>query len=826
MGIIFHIFVFMIHSIQCVFSQFIPADNYLINCGSATVTTIDDRVFASDTSFSSILSTPKDISVNTSANLVSSFDNSALYITARVFVGPSLYSFPIKKIGRHYIRLYFFAFPQQDYDLSRATFSVSTQNFVLLTKFQTSNASTAVFKEFSVNITSEKLILSFEPLDISSLAFVNAIEVVSAPDDLITNTATNVNPKGTYSGLSTSAFETVYRINMGGPKITQKNDTLWRTWIPDAKFLNDINLETFVNVSIPIKYEKGGPTREIAPDIVYNTATRLANLSTVSNPMFNMTWEFSVDKSSTYLMRMHFCDIVSNALNLLYFNVYINGYSAEQDLDLSTKTSNSLATPYYADYIATDVSGKVRVSIGPSDIENIKHDGILNGLEIMKMNLNSIDELKTSSKKNRIGVISATVIGACSIIVSIAGFYMIIKKKKKEKKLLKKHNSRTWMPLSFYGSKSYGKTSKNSNGSSSSYGEYSNSQLALQFPLIVIQEATNNFDESLVIGIGGFGKVYKGILRDETRIAVKRGNPKSQQGMKEFQTEIEMLSRLRHRHLVSLIGFCDEDKEMILIYEFMEKGTLKSHLYGSSVTNLSWKQRLEICIGAAKGLHYLHTGQQKAIIHRDVKSANILLDENLIAKVSDFGLSKTGPEMDQTHVSTAVKGSFGYLDPEYFRRQQLTEKSDIYSFGVVLLEVLCARPVIDPTLTRDMVNLAEWATECAKRGELDKIVDHMLDGKIKAESLRKFSETAMKCLAEFGTDRPTMNDVLWNLEFALQLQEDGEVGNDRTEENGKNLEEFVDVFGGKKLEDELIDLSKTFSVSRVFSQLIKTEEAR
>lgn len=824
MGIRLLIFVFMINSIQCIFSQFIPADKYLINCGSSTNTTIDNQVFTSDTSFSSILSTPKDISVNTTANLISSFDNSALYNTSRVFVGPSSYSFPIKKIGRHYIRLYFFAFSHQAYNLSAATFSVSTQNFVLLSNFQTPNASTAVFKEFSVNITSEKLILYFEPLD--SLAFINAIEVFSAPDDLIINTAKNLNPKGTYSGLSSNAFETVYRINMGGPKITQKNDTLWRTWIPDAEFLFNTNSATFVNVSTPIKYKKGSPTREIAPDFVYNTATRLANLLTVSNPTFNVTWEFNVDKSSTYLIRMHFCDIVSNALNLLYFNVYINGYSADQNLDLSILTSKSLATPYYADYIATDDLGKVRVSIGPSDMENIKPDGILNGLEIMKMNLNSIDELKSSSKKHKIGVISGTVIGACSLIVSVACLYMTIKKKKKEKKkLLKKHNSRTWIPLSFFGSKSYGKRSKNSNGTSSSYGEYSNSQLALQFPLIVIQEATNNFDENRVIGVGGFGKVYRGILRDETRVAVKRGNPKSQQGMKEFRTEIEMLSRLRHRHLVSLIGFCDEDKEMILIYEFMEKGTLKSHLYGSSVTNLSWKQRLEICIGAAKGLHYLHTGQQKAIIHRDVKSANILLDENLIAKVSDFGLSKTGPEMDQTHVSTAVKGSFGYLDPEYFRRQQLTEKSDVYSFGVVMLEVLCARPVIDPTLTRDMVNLAEWATEYVKRGELEKIIDHKLDGKIKAESLRKFSETAMKCLAEFGVDRPTVNDVLWNLEYALQLQEDGEVSDhDGLEENGKSLKELVDVFGGNKLEDDLIDLSKTFSVSRVFSQLIKIEE--
>ncbi|KAI6670405.1 hypothetical protein NL676_005290 [Syzygium grande] len=256
-----------------------------------------------------------------------------------------------------------------------------------------------------------------------------------------------------------------------------------------------------------------------------------------------------------------------------------------------------------------------------------------------------------------------------------------------------------------------------------------------------LKAATNNFDQVLIIGVGGFGNVYKGYVDGgATQVAIKRLNPGSQQGLHEFMTEIEMLSHLRHLHLVSLIGFCNDAGEMILVYDYMARGTLRDHLYNTDNPPLPWKQRLEICMGAARGLHYLHTGAKHTIIHRDMKTTN-----------------RQG-------------GTFGYLDPEYYRRQQLTDKSDVYSFGVVLFEVLCVRPAVNRTAQKNQISLAAWAQSCCNSGDIEKIVDPHLKGAIAPECLNKVCEIAMSCLQDEGAKRPSMNEVVWSLEFALQLQ--------------------------------------------------------
>ncbi|KAJ9550390.1 hypothetical protein OSB04_014435 [Centaurea solstitialis] len=301
---------------------------------------------------------------------------------------------------------------------------------------------------------------------------------------------------------------------------------------------------------------------------------------------------------------------------------------------------------------------------------------------------------------------------------------------------------------------------------------FQGSQSCRHFEFPEILQATNNFDESLVIGRGGFGKVYKGKVMNGSSlvvVAIKRLESTSSQGAAEFWAEVQILSGLRHCNLVSLIGYCDYEKEKIIVYEYMSNRSLADHLHKHG-TPLSWIRRLKICIGAVRGLHYLHTGTgiEVAVIHRDVKTSNILLHENWAAKISDFGLSKTGPtDQPSTNVNTKVIGTYGYLDPAYYATGNLTRKSDVYAFGVVMLEVLCRKRAVDRSLDEEQWNLARWAQESIKEGNLKNIIDSDIRGQISPKCLKEFVLIAKRCLHNDPKKRPTMADVVGGLESIL-----------------------------------------------------------
>lgn len=798
-----HTFLLFIFILKCTSQEFDPPDNYLIDCGSTENTQVDNRLFLADNLNSSVLSTPEIIFVNTSDSPPSIY-NSSLYKTARILSSSSNYTFPIKKRGWHLIRLHFFSFVNER-DLSSAKFSVSAQKFTLLKNFQPPHG--PVVKEYYVNVTTDNLDLTFTPSP-GSFAFLNALEIVSLPDVVIQDDIPAVSSQQPSPSVQAQALETVWRVNMGNETVFPRNDKLSRYWLSDREYLSNINLVEFVS-NVQAVNETSGYSELIAPRSVYGTATRLRS-QLDPNIIINATWSFDVDPGFDYAVRFHFCDIAERSPGPLIFNVFLNSRVAVRDLDLSSKTSNVLGAPYYVDVITriNDIHN-LSVSIGRSYVKNAYPDGILNGVEIMKISNSkgSLDpadaETQTTkpASKTKVWLIVGLAIGS-SLIFVVLVFLLVV--------MIRRRRRRRRRDNAVHSGEDHSIIMNQESFEDSKYP-----QIGYRFRFVAVQEATDNFSENLLIGIGGFGKVYKGVLKDNTTFAVKRGICQSQHSHKDFRNEIEMLSQFRHRHLVSLIGYCDEKDEMIIIYEYMENGTLRDHLYGSNLPKLHWKQRLEICIGSARGIHYLHTGSAKAIIHRDVKSANILLDENMMAKVGDFGISKTGPEIDQTHVSTAVKGSFGYLDPEYLATRKLTEKSDVYSFGVVMLEVICGRPVIDPSLPREAVNLIEWAMKWLSQGRLDKILDPHLVDEIEQESMQKFGETAEKCLAEQVADRPTMGDVLWNLENALQILENHQRLKERSE-----VEQSVSI--AQYSMGSLGDLENV-SMSKVFSEMVKAE---
>ncbi|KAK3140031.1 hypothetical protein QOZ80_5AG0394430 [Eleusine coracana subsp. coracana] len=293
-----------------------------------------------------------------------------------------------------------------------------------------------------------------------------------------------------------------------------------------------------------------------------------------------------------------------------------------------------------------------------------------------------------------------------------------------------------------------------------------------QFTYKELKLITSNFREE--IGRGGFGGVFLGYLEDGSPVAVKMRSKTSSQGDKEFLAEAQHLSRVHHRNLVSLIGFCKDKKHLALVYEFMYGGNLEDRLRGeaAAATPLTWHQRLKIALDSAHGLEYLHKSCQPPLIHRDVKTRNILLSADLEAKIADFGLMKAFANEFVSHVTTMPAGTLGYLDPEYYNTSQLSEKSDVYSFGVVLLELITGQPPAVTISNTESIHIALWVRQKLSEGDITSIADPRMGGKYDVNSVWKVAELALQCKEEPSRKRPTMTDVVVELKECLELEPD------------------------------------------------------
>eukprot|EP01018_Ginkgo_biloba_P016069 Gb_13038 [translate_table: standard] len=300
---------------------------------------------------------------------------------------------------------------------------------------------------------------------------------------------------------------------------------------------------------------------------------------------------------------------------------------------------------------------------------------------------------------------------------------------------------------------------------------------AEEFSLAELETATNGFSDSNKIGAGSFGSVYRGKLQDGREVAIKRGDivvtKKFQEKETAFQSELAFLSRLHHKHLVSLIGFCEEGEERMLVYEYMPNGALYDHLHKrteSSSLLHSWTTRIKIALDAARGIEYLHTYAVPPIIHRDIKSSNILLDGTWAARVSDFGLSLMGPEVQDAHLSLMAAGTVGYMDPEYYGLQHLTTKSDVYGFGVVLLEILTGQRAIHKQ-SGGPISVVDFAVPRIVSDELHLILDSRVrpPQSHEIEAVELVAYTAVHCVNLEGKDRPSMTDIVANLERAVAI---------------------------------------------------------
>ncbi|XP_039136107.1 probable LRR receptor-like serine/threonine-protein kinase At1g06840 [Dioscorea cayenensis subsp. rotundata] len=435
-----------------------------------------------------------------------------------------------------------------------------------------------------------------------------------------------------------------------------------------------------------------------------------------------------------------FEEYLSSGLELLLYQLYIDTFSWEEGprLGMNLKLFPSNGSRFNSSEVLRIRGMFTGWLIGDSDLYG--------PYELINFTLGSYASVIPSRPKSGLGAgaVVGIVLGAVAVAITLSVIItMVIMKRFSTYSVATRKRSVSRIPIKIEGVKS--------------------------FTFQEMSQATDNFSNAAQVGQGGYGKVYKGILADGTVVAIKRAQEGSLQGSKEFFTEIELLSRLHHRNLVSLLGYCDEEDEQMLVYEFMPNLTLRDHLSSKSKNGpLSFSLRLRIALGSSRGILYLHTEADPPIFHRDIKASNILLDAKFIAKVADFGLSRLAPlpEGEGTvpgYVSTVVKGTPGYLDPEYFLTHKLTDKSDVYSLGVVFLELLTGMQPISHGK-----NIVREIMVAYQSGMVFSVIDNRM-GSYPSECIEKFVALALRCCQDETERRPAMSEVVRELESIWRM---------------------------------------------------------
>ncbi|XP_073125672.1 probable LRR receptor-like serine/threonine-protein kinase At1g07650 isoform X2 [Henckelia pumila] len=496
---------------------------------------------------------------------------------------------------------------------------------------------------------------------------------------------------------------------------------------------NDLDSDNYISSRISPLYNITAPESEL-----YSSA-RASPLS--------LTYYGLCLINGNYTVRLHFAEITFtndssfNSLGRRIFDVYLQGKMVLKDFDIAAKAGGP-GKPIVETFTATvtDHTLKVHLYWAGRGTTGIPERGVYGPL-ISAMSVDPNFKPPVHHKKINSAVLAGATAGAVCLLFLILG-------------VLRK--------AGYLGGKS--SADKELRG------------LDLQtglFTLRQIKAATKNFDLGNKIGEGGFGSVYKGLLSDGTIIAVKQLSSKSKQGTREFVNEIGMISALQHPNLVKLYGCCVEGNQLMLVYEYMENNCLSRALFGKDVTQklkLDWPTRKKICLGIARGLAYLHEESRLKIVHRDIKASNVLLDKDLNAKISDFGLAKLN-EDENTHISTRIAGTIGYMAPEYAMRGYLTNKADVYSFGVVALEIVSGKSNTNYRPVEDFVYLLDWAYVLQERGSLLELVDPELGSAYSPEEAMVMLNVALLCTNAAPTLRPIMSQAVSMLEGQTAVQD-------------------------------------------------------